>query len=99
MSSNPIKANHNAVNFLWKQNIRTPKEISNKTGIPLRTCQRYVTILKKNGKIPEIHRSGRPRKLSSEKRRQLGMIVKSNHYRTATEMKAILEEKYQDLEV
>jgi len=27
------------------------------------------------------------------------MIVKSNHYRTATEMKAILEEKYQDLEV
>ena len=71
MSSNPIKANHNAVNFLWKQNIRTPKEISNRTGIPLRTCQRYVTILKKNGKIPEIHRSGRPRKLSPEKRRQL----------------------------
>jgi len=27
------------------------------------------------------------------------MIVKSNHYTTTTEMKTILEEKYQDLEV
>ena len=99
MSSNPIKANRSAVNFLWKQNIRTPKEISSKTGVPLRTCQRYVALLKKNKKIPEIRRSGRPRKLSSEKRRQLGMIVKSNHYTTTTEMKTILEEKYQDLEV
>lgn len=99
MSSNPIKANRSAVNFLWKQNIRTPKEISSKTGVPLRTCQRYVALLKKNKKIPEIRRSGRPRKLSPEKRRQLGMIVKSNHYTTTTEMKTILEEKYQDLEV
>ena len=77
MSSNPIKANLSAVNFLWKQNIRTLKKISSKTGVPLRTCQRYVALLKKNKKIPEIRRSGRPRKLSSEKRRQLGMIVKS----------------------
>ena len=79
-SNPPIKANRSAVNFLWKQNIRIPKEISSRTRIPLRICQRYVALLRKNGKIPEIHRSGRPRKLSSEKRRQLGMIVKSNHY-------------------
>lgn len=47
MSSNSVKANRIAVNFLWKQNIRIPKEISSRTGIPLRTCQRYVALLKK----------------------------------------------------
>jgi len=58
MSSNPIKA----VNFLWKQNIRTPKEISSKTGVPLRTCQRYVALLKK---------SDRPRKRNDRQEQPL----------------------------
>jgi len=95
MSPNPVKTNRSIVNLLWQQNIRTPKEISSKTSIPLRTCQRYVSLLKKSGKLRKIHKSGRPRKLTSEKRRQLGMIIKSNHYTTTTEIKAILEEKYQ----
>ena len=95
MSPNPVKTKRSIVNLLWQQNIRTPKEISSKTSIPLRTCQRYVSLLKKSGKLRKIHKSGRPRKLTSEKRRQLGMIIKSNHYTTTTEMKAILEEKYQ----
>jgi len=99
MSPNPVKTNRSIVNLLWQQNIRTPKKISSKTSIPLRTCQRYVSLLKESGKLHKICKSGRPRKLTSEKRRQLGMITKSNHYTTATEMKAILEEKYQDLEV
>ena len=51
MSSNPVKANRSTVNFLWKQNIRIPKEISSRTGIPLRTCQRYVALLKKSLKF------------------------------------------------
>jgi len=99
MSPNPVKTNRSIVNLLWQQNIRTPKEISSKTSIPLRTCQRYVSLLKKSGKLRKIHKSGRPRKLTSEKRRQLGMIIKSNHYTTTTEMKAILEEKYQTFNV
>src|SRR6185437_2186035 len=99
MSPNPVKTNRSIVNLLWQQNIRTPKEISSKTGIPLRTCQRYVSLLKKSGKLCKIHKSGRPRKLTSEKRRQLGMIIKSNHYTTTTKMKTILEEKYQTFDV
>ena len=70
MTPNPVKTNRSIVNLLWQQNIRTPKEISNKTSIPLRTCQRYVSLLKKSGKLREIHKSGCPRKLTSEKRRQ-----------------------------
>ena len=94
-----IKANRETVNFLWKQNIRNAKEISSRTGIPLRSCERYVATLKKNGKIPDIHRPGRPRKLTPEKRRQVGMIIKHDHFTTAEELKAILEEKYPNLEV
>ena len=99
MSPNPVKTNRSIVNLLWQQNIRTPKEISSKTGIPLRTCQRYVSLLKKSGKLHEIHKSGSPRNLTSEKRRQLGMIIKSNYYTTTTKMKTILEEKYQTFNV
>ena len=78
MAPTSIKTNREVVKSLWKQNVRNAKEISRKTGIPLRFCERYVSFLRKNGKIPNIHRSGRLRKLSSEKRRQVGMIIKHN---------------------
>jgi transposase len=99
MAPTSIKTNREIVKSLWKQNVRNAKEISRKTGIPLRTCERYVSSLRKNGKIPDIHRSGRPRKLSSEKRRQIGMVIKHDHFTTAKELKTMLEEKYPELEV
>lgn len=99
MPATSIKANRDAVKFLWNKNIRNAKEISSRTGIPLRSCERYVAALRKNGKIPDIHRSGRPRKLTPEKRRQVGMIVKRDHFITAGELKATLEEKYSDLNI
>jgi transposase len=99
MPSTSIKANREAVKFLWKQNVRNAKEISSRTGVPLRSCERYVATLQKNGKIPDIHRSGRPRKLTPEKRRQVGMIIKSDHFTTAGELKTVLEEKYPELNV
>ena len=95
----PVKTNREIVNSLWRRNVRNAKEISRKTGIPLRSCERYVALLKKRGKIPAIHRSGRPRKLSPEKRRQVGKIIKHDHFTTAGELKAKLEEKYPGLDV
>ena len=60
MAPTPIKTNRELVKFFWKQNVRNAKEISKKkTGIPLRSCERYVSILRKNGQLPKIHRSGR----------------------------------------
>src|SRR6185369_7908163 len=84
-----LKTNRSIANLLWQS----------RTGILLRTCQQYVSLLTKSGKLREIYKSGRPRKLTSERRRQLGMIIKSNHYTTITEIKAILEAKYWNLEV
>ena len=76
------------------------KEISKKkAGIPLRSCERYVFILRKNGQLPKIHRSGRPRKLSPEQRRQIKMIIKHNHFTTSNELKTMLETKYPELDV
>lgn len=99
MPSTSIKANREAVKFLWMKNIRNAKEISNRTGVPLRSCERYVAALRKSGKIPDIHRSGRPRKLTPEKRRQVGMIIKHDHFTTTGELKAILEEKDPELNI
>jgi len=99
MTPTPIKTNRELVNSLWKQNIRNAKEISKKTGIPLRSCERYVHFLRKNGKIPTIHRTGRPQKISPEQRRQIGMIIKHNHFTTSEELKTMLETKYSELDV
>ena len=48
MTPTPINTNRELVNSLWKQNIRNAKEISKKTGIHLRSCERYVHFLRKN---------------------------------------------------
>ncbi|GET03812.1 hypothetical protein GLOIN_2v1482460 [Rhizophagus clarus] len=79
--------------------IRNAREISPKTGVPLRSCERYVELLEKTGKITIGHQSGRPRKLTPKKCRQIGMIVKHNHFTTASEIKAQLEEKNSGLEI
>ncbi len=64
MPSTSIKANHEAVKFLWDKNIHNAKEISSQTGVSLRSCKRYVTILQKTDNISEIHQSGCPQKLT-----------------------------------
>jgi transposase len=99
MALTTLEKNRNAVNLLWQQKIRNAREISQRTGVPLRSCERYVSLLKKTGKITIGHRSGRPQKLTPKKRRQIGMIVKHNHFTTASEIKAQLEEKNPDFEV
>ncbi|CAB4492109.1 unnamed protein product [Rhizophagus irregularis] len=99
MTLTTFEKNRNAVNLLWGQNIRNAREISQITGVPLRSCERYVSSLKKNGKIIVHQSSGRPRKLTPRKRRHIGKIVKRNHFTTAGEMKAQLEEKNPELEV
>jgi transposase len=88
-----------AVNLLWHQKIRNAKEISHRTGVPLRSCERYISSLRKTGKIAVKRRSGRPRVLTPKKRRQIGMIVKHNHFTTASEMKVELEKKHPNFEV
>ena len=75
------------------------KKFQKKTGIPLRSCERYVHFLRKNSKIPTIHRTGRPKKISPEQRRQIGMIIKHNHFTTSEELKTMLETKYSELDV
>ena len=99
MKENSVKINRKDVKNLWKQGYRSPTEISRKTNVPLRSCERYVAQLRKNGKISDIHRSGRPRKVSPQMRRQIGRIVNSNHFATAAEIKARLEETHPDFEV
>ena len=74
-------------------------EIAELTGVPVRSCQRYVAHLNKTGDIPNIHRSGRPRILTSRKRRQIGKILYENHFVTAAEIKSRLKATHPDIEV
>ena len=48
MTSTPLETQRNAVKSLWRQKVRNAKEISQRLGIPLRSCERYVSLLKKN---------------------------------------------------
>jgi transposase len=99
MNSNPIKSNREVVKCLWRNGHRNATEIAKLTGVPVRSCQRYVALLNKTGHIPNIRRSGRPRILTPRKRRQIGKIVYENYFTTASEIKARLEETHPDLKV
>lgn len=94
-----LEIQRNSVNSLWRQNVRNPKEISERLNIPLRSCERYVSTLHKTGDISIKHSPGRPRKLSPKKRRHIGKILKHNHFTTAGELKVKLEENDLELEV
>jgi hypothetical protein len=48
---------------VWDRGHRNAVEISKITGVPLRSCECYVNLLRKTGRIPKIRKSGRPRKL------------------------------------
>ncbi|CAJ0840961.1 1959_t:CDS:2 [Entrophospora sp. SA101] len=63
------------------------------------SLERYIGLLRKTGKIPVGHSSVRPRKLTSKKRRRIGKILKHNHFTTADELKAKLEENDPELEI
>ena len=99
MTSTPLETQRNAVKSLWRQKVRNAKEISQRLGISLRSCERYVSLLKKNGKIPMNYSSGRPRKLTPQKRHYIGTIIKHNQFTTTPELKAKLEENDPKLEV
>ena len=95
----PLETQRNSVKSLWDQNVRNAKEISNRLCIPLRTCERYVSLLRKTGNICISYSSGRLRKLVPNQRHHIGKILKHNHFTTASELKAKLEENNPDLEV
>jgi DDE superfamily endonuclease/Transposase len=99
MPETPITTNRQLAKELWSHGIRNSAEISQHTGIPKRSCERYIGLLQKTGNIPAIHRLGCPRILSPRKRRHVGLLIKGNHFRTAGEIKAKLEETHQELSV
>ena len=95
----PLETQRNSVKSLWDQNVRNAKEISNRLCIPLRICERYISLLCKTGNICISYSSGRPRKLVPNQRRHIRKILKHNYFTTASELKAKLEENNPDLEV
>ena len=99
MGRKPIKTNRELVKNFWRNGYRSAKEISQKTSVPLRSCERHIAQLRKNGQIPEIRRSGRPRKIPPSQRHRIGKTVNTSHFVTASEIGARLKETNPDLEV
>ncbi len=69
------------------------------TGFPKSTIHDLVKKLKERGSLTPLSRSGRPRILTAEKRRYLGLLIKNNNTITATEIATKLNEKYPNLNV
>ena len=99
MAPSSLEVQRNAVKSLWQQNIQNPKEISQRLGISLHSCERYVSLLRKTGKLSINYSSGRPRKLTPKKCCHIGKILKHNYFTTASELKAKLEENNPELEI
>src|SRR6266511_122253 len=100
MSSNSdLATQRTVVSQLWANNIRKPAEIMRITGFPKSTIHDLVKKLKERGSLTPLSRSGRPRILTAEKRRYLGLLIKNNNTITATEMATKLNEKYPNLNV
>ena len=62
----------------------------------MRSCERYVHFLRKF--LPFIELVAQ-KKILPEQRRQIGMIIKHNHFTTPEELKTMLETKYSELDV
>src|SRR6185369_2928251 len=100
MSSNSdLATQRTVVSQLWANNIRKPAEIMRITGFPKSTIHDLVKKLKERGSLTPLPRSGRPRILTTEKRRYLGLLIKNNNTITATEIATKLNEKYPNLNV
>src|SRR6266511_1920788 len=100
MSSNSdLATQRTVVSQLWANNIRKPAEIMRITGFPKSTIHDLVKKLKERGSLTPLSRSGRPRILTAEKRRYLGLLIKNNNTITATEIATKLNEKYPNLNV
>ena len=99
MSPTSVESSREAVKSLFNQNIINATKISCQTGVPLRSCERYVASLKKTGKIAPIHRPGWPTKLSLKKRHHVRKILKHNHFTTTAELKAKLEDVHPGFKV
>ena len=95
----PLKIQRNSVKSLWDQKVHNAKEISKRLCIPLCICERYVSLLNKTGNISIGHSFGRPRKLASNQHHHIGKILQHNHFTTAGELKAKLEENDPNLDV
>jgi hypothetical protein len=80
----PMKQTVNLLSLFGSKTSVMQKKFQ-KTGVSLRSCERYASSLRKNGKIPSIHRAGRPQKSSPEQCCQIGMIIKHDHFTTSND--------------
>jgi hypothetical protein len=65
------------VKCVWDRGHRNAVEISKITGIPLQSCERCVSLLRKTGRIPKVRKSGRLRKITFTFGPQFRYIAKS----------------------
>ncbi len=87
------------ITTLWQNRTRNAKALHKITSIPLSTVYDYIKKLKKSGSIKDLPRSGRPRKLSPRKRRQLGSLVSKNKFSTCAELANSLNKTHTNLNI
>lgn len=90
---------HTIVTSLWNNGVHNAKTLHELTSIPLSTIYDYLKKLKKNTTLDPLPRSGRPRKLTPKKRRQLGQLVSNNKYATYSELANTLNTHHPNLDI
>jgi transposase len=73
-----LEAQRKTIFHFWMNGIHSPKEIHEKTNIPLRTVENNLKKLKETGSIEHKGGNGRPSKVTQNLSRSIGQVVRHN---------------------
>ena len=78
MVNTKLETQRKTILHFWLNDIRSAKEIHQRTKIPLRTIERNLQKLRETGTVERKHSSGRPSKVTQTLARSLGQHIRHN---------------------
>ena len=97
MSSQNKKTHPEVILHLWNEGIRSPKEIHEKTNIPLQTIKFYIKKIKDTGSVARKKGSGCPKKITGSTSIAIGQYLRRDPSVSSRKLEVKLTEKGLDV--
>jgi len=94
MVNTKLETQRKTILHFWLNDIRSAKEIHQRTKIPLRTIERNLQKLRETGTVERKHSSGRPSKVTQTLARSLGQHIRHNSASTTRQLSLLAREKH-----
>lgn len=94
-----LKERRDLIKALWRGGIHKVSTLQKTTGFPSKTLYRWTKQLEETDDIVPRGRSGRPNRLTPNKRRYLGRIAKSHRTASSFELTETLKKTYPSLNI